>query len=130
MSRTLSIFAMTALAAILCAPVIIEAQNSLIDADIPAGVVADAPAFDVPAFSGSVYNEQNEMIGSIGSVLPGDGAEISGVVLSLGGFRGIGGKLVEIPDNLIQVVNDRLVIAGTTKGQLMQLPTYQFGSRS
>jgi hypothetical protein len=116
---------MTALAAILCAPVIIEAQNTLMDPVIPiAAPAARAPVHNAAVYNAAVYNTQNEMIGSIG-VLPGDA-----VVLSLGRFRGLGGKQVEVPNAMIQVVNDRLVIAGTTKDQLMQLPTYQFGSRS
>jgi len=144
MGRSPSMPMMIALAAVLSAPPIIEADNSLID---PVTVVASGEP-TVPGAGGrtydlvdrcvyanaiigaSVYNPQNERIGSIAEVLTGTGDRTPGAVLSLGGFRGITGKSVEVPYGLIELVNDKLVIAGTTKNRLMQLSAYQFGSRS
>ena len=78
----------------------------------------------------SVYNKQNERIGSIQQVPFDNDDDSSDVVLALGGFRGISGKLVEVPYRLIDVANDKLVIAGATKDQLMQLPSYRRRSSS
>jgi hypothetical protein len=111
-----SIYAMIALAAVLCAPVILEAQNSLTDPVTPAyATVAGA----------AVYGERNERIGSIRQVLFANSDDTYSVVLSLGDF-----SLVEVPGSLIQVANGKLMIAGVTRDQLMQLPKYQAGSRS
>jgi hypothetical protein len=125
---------MIALAAALSAPVIIEAQTSLTRPVTPpaAALFANSTrANSMPISPGApVYNEQNEWIGSIADVVTGNRDDISGVVLSLGGFRGVTGKLVEVPPGLLQVVSDKLVIGGATKDQLMRLPEYQYGSRS
>jgi hypothetical protein len=134
-----SVLAMIALAAALSTPVIIEAQTSLSHPVAPtaAALFSSSPrANGMPISPGApVYNEQNDWIGSIADVVSGNPDDISrpdrsGVVLSLGGFRGITGKLVEVPSSLVQVVGGKLVIAGATKDQLMQRPEYQYGSRS
>jgi sporulation protein YlmC with PRC-barrel domain len=78
----------------------------------------------------SVYNDQNEKIGSVDDVLIGSNDDISGVVLSVGGFLGIASKLVEVPYKDIRVQNDELMIAGATKDQLTSLPEYKYASRS
>ena len=126
--------AMIALAAVLSAPLIIEVQASLTQ---PVAAPATLLFAGRPRVNGapiapdaSVYSPQNERIGSIADVLQGSGNDGGGVVLSLGGYRGIIGKLVEIPRSLLRVVDDKLVITGVTKDQLMQLPEYQYGSRS
>ena len=138
-----SIFAMIGLAAVLCAPVILEAQYSLMDPVTPASatvVATGVPTADDAAigtargsriFAGAaVYSERNERIGSIREVRFGNSDDSYSVVLSLGDFGGIAGTLIEIPGNLIQLENGKLMIAGVTRDQLMQLPKYQYGSRS
>jgi hypothetical protein len=137
MGRWSSVPAMIALAAVLSAPVIIEAENSLTDPTampdatvVPTVAAAGPSEYENPLIGASVYNVQNERIGCIVAVPAGYGNRTPGVVLVLGGFRGIAGKVVEVPVGSIELVNDKLVIAGATKGQLMQLPAFQFGSRS
>jgi sporulation protein YlmC with PRC-barrel domain len=76
----------------------------------------------------SVYNAQNDKIGSVDDVLVNAKGDISGVVLSVGGFLGIASKLVEVPYAELQVHGDRLVISGATKDQLTQLPAYKYAS--
>lgn len=78
----------------------------------------------------SVYNDQNEKIGSVDDVLIGSNDDISGVVLSVGGFLGIASKLVEVPYKDIRVQNNELMIVGATKDQLTSLPEYKYASRS
>ena len=109
MSRWSSTPAILALAAGLWLPVIIAAQNSL---DMPAAPTTAGAA---------VYNAQNEMIGVLSRI---DGRD-SDLVLSLGGFRGIAGKVVEIPRGSVHAIDDKLIIGGATKNQLMQLPPFK-----
>jgi sporulation protein YlmC with PRC-barrel domain len=78
----------------------------------------------------SVYNDQNEKIGSVDDVLISPTKEVSGIVLSVGGFLGIASKLVEVPYGEIKVVNDKVVMAGTSKDQLTQMPDYKYISGS
>ena len=78
----------------------------------------------------SVYNDQDQKIGSIDDVLIGSNDDISGVVLSVGGFLGIDSKLVEVPYKQIQVNNDKLTMSGATKDDLTRLPEYAYKARS
>ena len=78
----------------------------------------------------SVYNDQNEKIGSVDDVLIGSNDGVSGVVLSVGGFLGIDSKLVEVPYSQIQVTGDKLVMTGATKDDLTRLPEYKYKSNS
>ncbi len=76
----------------------------------------------------TVYNEQDEKIGSVDDVLITPGKEATGVVLSVGGFLGIASKLVEVPYSDISVRNDRLVMAGSSKDQLTRMPDYKYSA--
>ena len=134
MGRPSSMHAMNALAAVLSAPNIVVASNALFARgllDDPPAAATVLPADDAPvAVGAAVYNPQNEMIGNIAAVLPAAGDRDGGVVLSLGGFRGVAGKRVAVRRELITVVDDKRVIAGATKDQLMLLPDFRSGSRS
>lgn len=76
-----------------------------------------------------VYNEANENIGSIEDiVLKADGA-MDEVVLSVGGFLGIGEKFVAVPFSDLKVTRDGSsfkVVTKGTKDSLTALPDYKF----
>ena len=76
-----------------------------------------------------VYNEANENIGSVEDiVLKADGA-MDEVVLSVGGFLGIGDKFVGVPFSDLTISRDgsslKIVTKGT-KDSLKGLPDYKF----
>jgi ribosomal 30S subunit maturation factor RimM len=77
----------------------------------------------------AVYNEANEKIGSIEDiVLKADGA-MDEVVLSVGGFLGIGDKFVSVPFGDLQISRDGSSLKVVTKGtkeSLKGLPDYKF----
>jgi len=114
MSGLASIPAMILLAGVLSAPLIFEAQISLTD-PVPLASATTAPANAIGSIREPLFSDNN--------------AEYS-VVLSLDGSHGIAGKLIAIPGSLIQAANDKLMIAGATRDQLMQSPKYADGSRS
>jgi len=76
-----------------------------------------------------VYNEANENIGSIEDiVLKADGA-MDEVVLSVGGFLGIGDKFVAVPFSDLRIApdgNSFKVIINGTKETLRAVPDYKF----
>jgi len=76
-----------------------------------------------------VYNSANENIGSIEDiVLKADGS-IDEVVLSVGGFLGIGDKFVSVPFSNLKITRDGTslkVVTDGTKDSLKALPDYQF----
>lgn len=76
-----------------------------------------------------VYNETNENIGSVEDiVLRADGA-MDEVVLSVGGFLGIGEKFVSVPFSDLKVTRDGSslkIMSKGTKESLKALPDYKF----
>lgn len=77
----------------------------------------------------SVYNDQNQSIGSIDDVLMSDADhKASTVVISVGGFLGMGSKLVSVPFDQLKIGNDKIVMPGATKASLEGMPEYRYTS--
>src|SRR3954453_11522391 len=67
----------------------------------------------------SVYNEQDQSIGSIDDVLMTDSDhKAATAVISVGGFLGLGSKLVSVPFDQLKIENDKIVMPGATKASL------------
>jgi sporulation protein YlmC with PRC-barrel domain len=62
----------------------------------------------------SVYNNNNESIGSINDLLMDKSGEVKAAVLSVGGFLGVGSRLVAIPFDKVKFVNEPLAYAGAS----------------
>jgi sporulation protein YlmC with PRC-barrel domain len=77
----------------------------------------------------SVYNDQNQSIGSIDDMLMSDNDhKADTVVLSVGGFLGMGAKLVSVPFDQLKIENDKIVMPGATKASLEGMPEYHYGN--
>lgn len=76
----------------------------------------------------AVYNEQHQNIGSIDDLLLGQNHDVTNVVLSVGGFLGVGSKLVEVPYQNLHVANNMIVMPGASQAALKKMPTYDFKS--
>ena len=61
----------------------------------------------------SVYNDNNEKLGSINDLLMDKGGNIKAVVLGVGGFLGMGEHLVAVSLDKVKFVNEPIVYAGT-----------------
>ncbi len=59
-----------------------------------------------------VYNENNENLGSINDLLTDASGNIKAVVLSVGGFLGVGSHLVAVPFEKIKFVNEPVAYVG------------------
>jgi len=76
-----------------------------------------------------VYNEANENIGSVNDIVLKPDGTMDEVVLSVGGFLGIGDKYVAVPFNDLKITRDGSSLKITTNGtkdSLKALPDYQF----
>jgi len=93
-------------------------------------VTADQQIRASKLIGGSVYNDQKEKIGSIDELLVDQHHAVISAVLSVGGFLGLGSKMVKVPYNELRVVGDEIVMSGATKDQLNQMPSYKFASQS
>ena len=77
----------------------------------------------------SVYNEQDQSIGSIDDILMTDSDhKAATAVISVGGFLGLGSKLVSVPFDQLKIENDKIVMPGATKASLEGMPEYRYTS--
>jgi len=84
--------------------------------------MAPAGASDTSSYQGnwrasklvglSVYNDNNESLGSINDLLTDKSGNIKAVVIGVGGFLGVGEHLVAVPLEKIKFVNEPVVYAG------------------
>ncbi len=49
-------------------------------------------------------------------------------VISVGGFLGMGSKLVSVPFDRLQIGKDKIVMPGATKTSLQSMPTYKYNN--
>ena len=89
-------------------------------------ITADQQTRASKLIGSSVYNDQQEKIGSIDELLVGQNHDVDGVVLSVGGFLGVGSKLVKVPYTELHVKGSEIVMPGATKEQLTHMPDYKF----
>lgn len=77
-----------------------------------------------------VYNDQNEKIGSVDDLLTKDGNTIVMAVVSVGGFLGIGNKLVAVPYDQLHLQTDKdttkIALPGASKDALNAMPTFTY----
>src|SRR3954465_14135459 len=84
--------------------------------------MAPAAASDNSSFQGtwrasklvglSVYNDNNESVGSINDLLTDKSGNIKAVVIGVGGFLGVGEHLVAGPLDKVKFVNEPVAYAG------------------
>jgi sporulation protein YlmC with PRC-barrel domain len=73
----------------------------------------------------TVYDEQNQNVGSVKDVLLDRSGNVRSVVVDVGAFLGMGGKFVTVPLNDFKTDHDRLTL-NKTKGQLKAAPEFHF----
>jgi sporulation protein YlmC with PRC-barrel domain len=73
-----------------------------------------------------VYNEQEEKVGNIDDLIITPDRSLSYAILSVGGFLGLGGRLVAIPVDQLHDQQGRLILPGATKEALKKVPEFQY----
>jgi hypothetical protein len=74
----------------------------------------------------SVVNDANETIGKIDDLLVTRDGKEPYVVLSVGGFLGMGTHLVVIRYDSLKFADNKIVLPGGTKDGLKMLPAFQY----
>ncbi len=74
-----------------------------------------------------IYNDQGEKIGKLDDFIVGSNEEVSIAVIAVGGFLGMGSRMVAVPAELIEG-NDKnqIVLPGGTKDELIALPEFRY----
>ena len=76
----------------------------------------------------SVVNEAGDTVGKIDEIIVGPDGKAPFVVLSVGGFLGVGDKLVVLPYEQMRTDGKKIVLPGATKDSLKALPEFKYAS--
>ena len=76
----------------------------------------------------SVVNDAKETIGKIDDLLVSRDGKQPYAVLSIGGFLGIGTRLVVVPYDLLKFANNKVILPGGTKEGLKMLPEFKYAT--
>ena len=74
----------------------------------------------------AVYNETNDQVGSVDDLIMTRDDKITMAVISVGGFLGLGSKLVVVPWAQLRVDGDKVLMPGATKDGLNAMPNFTF----
>jgi len=75
---------------------------------------------------GTVVNSANEVVGTVDDLIVTPNEKVPFVILSVGGFLGVGNKLVVVSFSAIEVHNKQMVFRDATKAALMSLPPFTY----
>ncbi len=128
--RTLLLTAALATTAALVTPVIVLAQGTpqtvqLVKVD----VMKISTGYRASKVIGStVVNEAGDSVGKVDEIIVGPDGKAPFVVLSVGGFLGVGDKLVVLPYEQMKTDGKKIVLPGATKDSLKSLPEFKYAS--
>jgi len=72
-----------------------------------------------------IYNDQGEKVGLLNDFIVGDRDEVSVAVIAVGGFLGMGARMVAVPASLLEGNDEgQMVLPIATKEKLKALPEF------
>jgi hypothetical protein len=74
----------------------------------------------------SVVNASNDTIGKIDDVIISGDGKVPYVILSVGGFLGMGARLIAVPYESLRVAGGKLTLPGATKDELKAMPEFKY----
>ena len=75
----------------------------------------------------AVYNSQNQQIGMIDDLIMDHDNKATLAVISVGGFLGVGGKMVALPYGKIMRADDgKIILQDGSKESLSRLPSFSY----
>ena len=73
-----------------------------------------------------VVNDANQAVGKIDDLLVSPDGRTLFAVLSVGGFLGVGDRLVVVPFDSLKMASNKVTLPGATKEQLKSLPEFKY----
>jgi sporulation protein YlmC with PRC-barrel domain len=122
--RALIVLLSAAALSVSLAPRSASAEVALVVVD----VVAVADGYRASKLRGTtVYNSKNEKIGELDDLIVGKDRVLFGVI-EVGGFLGIGSRLIAVPYSSLQISDDgkRIVLPGASKEAVKALPEFKY----
>lgn len=90
-------------------------------------VVRVSTGFRASSVIGSaVVNSANESVGKIDEVIISADGKAPYAILSVGGFLGMGTRLVAVPYDTLRFVDNKVMLPGATKEGLKNLPEFKY----
>jgi hypothetical protein len=127
-SSLLAIAAVTALAMPLAAPAHAQGAPQTVQL-AKVDVMKTATGYRASKIiGGTVVNDANETIGKVDDIIIGTD-KMPYLVLSVGGFLGVGTKLVVLPYDSLSTTGNKLVMPGANKEALKALPEFKYASK-
>jgi len=74
----------------------------------------------------NVYNDADESVGTVDDVIVSNDGKVPYVVLAVGGFLGMGQRLVVVGSSLLSIKDGKIVIADASRDQLKSLPEFKY----
>jgi len=78
----------------------------------------------------SIVNDANETVGTVDDLIITPTGQAPYVILSVGGFLGIGTKYVALPFTSLKIVDKKITLPGGTKDALTGLPDFRYNTNS
>ncbi len=75
---------------------------------------------------GDVVNEANQKIGEVDDLIVTESERVPFAILSVGGFLGMGERLVAVPFDSIQMSEKQMMLRGASKDGLKALPEFKY----
>ena len=74
----------------------------------------------------TVVNDANETVGKVDDLIIVPDGKVPVLILSVGGFLGVGTKLVAVPYESLKMQDKKLLLTGATKDTLKTLPEFKY----
>lgn len=92
--------------------------------------IAAAGGFRVSRIVGSpVYNDHDDSVGTVNDLIVSNGKPTL-AILSVGGFLGVGDRLVEVPFARLRFHDNRVVLPAATRGRLKSMTEFHYVKNS
>jgi sporulation protein YlmC with PRC-barrel domain len=75
---------------------------------------------------GTVYTDTNEKVGAVDDLIMTQDDRVTVAIVSVGGFLGLGSKLVAVPFPQLKVDGERITLPGATKDSLNAMPSFVY----
>lgn len=75
-----------------------------------------------------VYNGANETVGTVDDVIVSNDGKIPYVVLAVGGFLGMGQRLVVVSSSALAIRDGKIIIGDASREQLKALPEFRYAN--
>ena len=74
----------------------------------------------------TVVNDANETVGKVDDLIIVPDGKVPVLILSVGGFLGVGTRLVAVPYESLKMQDKKLLLTGATKDTLKTLPEFKY----